>query len=109
MTASKGAECPDAPPLKLRGLVRKTALLNLGIVATALPIAALTGDPMAFVVALVVVALVSLVAWASTFAAFSFLSLARIFRAQAERRSLQAARRAEGRNGVADRWMDGPV
>jgi hypothetical protein len=105
----KGQGSDQAPPLSLGRLVRKSALLNAGIVLSALPMAALMGGPGALGPTGVLLAAVSVFLWAATFAAFSAMSLSRIFRQQASTAARRPSRRPGGRDGVADRWMDGPA
>ena len=105
-TSPPGKGAPELPPLRLRDLARKSALLNLGIVATAVPAALLIFDPRGWVVAAVAVGLVSLVVWSVTFAVFSVRSVARIYAVQNQIRDRRAAR---GPGPVGDRWLDGPA
>jgi hypothetical protein len=88
------------------GLVRKTVLLNLGIILSALAIAATLGRPAAFLIITILVPMVSIVLWAATFAISAFVSILRIFRRQdlwEPRPQYQAG------TGVGDEWLDGPA
>jgi len=98
---------PPAP--NLGSVVRKSALLNLTIVLTSLPVLIIAGGPEAVVPILEIMAGISVVIWSATFALFSLSSLPRLFRTPVS----SVARRHPGHPaeeaGVADRWLDGPV
>jgi hypothetical protein len=100
----KGDDEAAAPPLKLRSLVWRSALLNLGVVLTAFPVLA-TAGPGALVPTFVLMVMVSVLIWVFTLAVFSFSSIVRIFRGQGVRR---ASRGRAATAGLADRWLDGP-
>jgi hypothetical protein len=106
--ALKGQDEPSVPPLSLGALVRKSALLNVSIVATALPVLALVGGPWGALAAAAVLVMVSVFLWTATFAAFSFLSLVRIFRGQGRVAARRRSRAATQAAGLADGWLDGP-
>jgi hypothetical protein len=100
----------DAPPFFLRPNLKrvlwKSALLNLVIVATALPVITYSAGPKSVVPALAVLAAVSVLVWTSTLAVFSAWSLVWIAWTQARRAARRSARRAES-GGVGDPWVDG--
>jgi hypothetical protein len=98
---------PAAP--SLRGVVRRSALLNVVIVRTSFPVLVLAQGPRAVVPSLAVMAGVSGLVWTATFARFSFASLARIFRAPASPGKRREPPRPAGEAGVVDRWLDGRV
>jgi hypothetical protein len=100
----KDRESP-APP-NLRTLVWKSALLNLGIILTTLPVLVAAGGPRAIVPTLVIVGAVSAVVWTSTFAIFAFVSLYRIFQTQLAL-GTRTFRNRSVTTGVDDKWLDG--
>jgi hypothetical protein len=105
----KGRELDGVPPPSLRSLVRKSALLNLGILLSGLPLAAAYGGPDAILPTLVLLAAVSLIVWVATFAGFSLVSLWRIFRCQGTGVPRRPSRPTGGSEGLSDDWLDGPV
>ena len=99
----------ESPAPSLRSVVRKSALLNVVIVLTSFPVLVFAGGPRALVPALEIMAGISLVIWTTTLTLFSFVSLARIFRAPVSTlKRIDPPQRAD-EAGVADRWLDGPV
>ena len=102
------AEKTPSPPT-LRRTVRKSALLNAAIILTSLPVLVSVGGPRAILPALAIMAMISLLIWSSTFALFSFVSLARIFWAEGHSPAAHGGKPSGSRSGVADRWLDGPV
>src|SRR4051812_43370017 len=97
---------PERGPL---GLVRKTALLNLGILLSALAIGAYLGSPANFLILLFLVPMVSIVLWSATFAISAFVSLSRIFWEQGLRGTRRSPRHRTGGGGGGDPWLDGPA
>jgi hypothetical protein len=97
------------PPLRLRSLAWRSALLNLAIVLTAFPVMAFAGGPRAVVPALAVMAAVSAVLWAVTLTAFFIASFGRALWCL----RVRMAQRPYGRLGaagvLADRWLDDPA
>jgi hypothetical protein len=95
------------PASGFRGLVRETALLNLGILLSALAIGAYLGSPANFLILLFLVPMVSILLWSASFAISGFVSLSPIFWGQGlwERRP----RYQEGGGDVGDDWLDGPA
>ncbi len=98
-----------SPPPSLRRTVGKSALLNLAIVVTSLPVLVLAGGPRAIIPALVIVAGISFLIWTATFALFSFVSLARILWTPVSSATGRDSPASRKDSGVADRWLDGPV
>lgn len=98
----------DSPASRLRGIVRKSALLNVVVVLTSFPVLVLAGGPGAVVPTLAIMAGISVVIWATTIALFSCVSVGRLvwmtFSSGIRRKPPVAANRV----GVADRWLDGP-
>jgi hypothetical protein len=91
-------------------LVQKSALLNLGIVVTALPVLAFAGEPKAVPLLLAILTAISVFIWAATFTVSSFFPLARIFRAQAMSGAKPRLRvRAREAGVVPDPWLDDPL
>jgi hypothetical protein len=98
-----------SPASGLRSVVRKSALLNVVIVLTSFPVLISEGGPNALVPILKIMAGISVVIWTTTFALFSFVSLARIFwKPVTIMKRLDPPHSANGA-GVADRWLDGTV
>jgi hypothetical protein len=99
----------ESPAPRLRSVVRKSALLNIVIVLTSFPVLIYEGGPNALVPILKIMAGISVVIWTTTFAFFSFVSLARIFwKPVTIMKRLDPPHSANGA-GVADRWLDGTV
>src|SRR4051794_38994096 len=97
------------PALDVRGLVRKSVLLNVAIILSGLATSACLGGPATFPIAVVLLAGVSLVVWAATFAFMSSMLLLRVLVSQGRRTPPQSlGHRDGGRGGVGDEWMDGP-
>ena len=96
------------PTWSFRGVVRRSALLNLVIVLTSLPFLLLAGGPRAVVPSLAIMAGITLVIWTATFALFSCFSIGRLlwtmFSSGTRGKPPVAARNV----GVGDRWLDGP-
>jgi hypothetical protein len=106
--AVKGRDGDPPPPLQLRGFVWRSALLNLVIVLTALPVLAAAGGPGAILPAVTLLALLSALIWSLTFAAFFLVFLVRLFRRVSARVSGHSRRRPGAGSGLADAWLDGP-
>jgi len=98
---------PPAP--SLRSIVRKSALLNLTIVLTSFPVLVFAGGPQAVGPTLAIMAGISILIWTTTFALFSFVSLAQIFWTPASSAARRELPQRTDQAGVADRWLDGPV
>lgn len=107
--APKGQESPRAQPPKSLSLVRKSILLNLGIVVTALPVLSFGGDPRALLTTLMILAAISVLIWTATFATSSFISVSKIFEAQRTNETGRRHRDPGTEFGVVDEWMDGPL
>ena len=99
----------ESPATDLRGIVRKSALLNVVIVLTAFPVLVFAGGPKAVVLTLAIMAGISFLIWTATFALFSFVSLARIFWTPVTTGKRRDSSHPAEKAGVADRWLDGPV
>lgn len=104
----KGQDGNAAPPLKLRNLVWRSALLNLVIALTALPVMVFAGGPGTVVPALAVIAAVSALIWAATFTAYFLVLITRVFWRMGVRGLRHAQGRSKGSGGLADEWIDGP-
>ena len=102
--ASLEEQVPPEPTTRLGTLIAKSALLNFVIVVTSLPVLVLSGGKAALYPALAVMLAISIVLWAATYAAFTFVALARIFRFQAGRASRRPlVRPAPGSPGSSER------
>jgi hypothetical protein len=99
----------DSSSLSLRSIIRKSALLNVTIVLTSLPVLLFAGGPKAVVPALELMAGISLLIWSLTFALFSAVSVARLFGTPAPSKRKSDPLRPATDAGVTDRWLDGPV
>jgi hypothetical protein len=99
----------ESPAPSLRSVVRKSALLNLVIVLTSLPVLIFAGGPKAVVPTLEIMAGISVLIWTTTFTLFSFVSLAWIFWTPVSTVKRTDPPRPANEAGVADRWLDGPV
>src|SRR4051794_3899391 len=108
-SARTGQSRTPIPMSGFGGLVRKTALLNLGIILSATAIAATLRRPASFLIIAFVVPMVSVVLWATTFAISAFVSLCRIFWGQGLRGTRRSPRHLTGGGGVGDPWLDGPA
>jgi hypothetical protein len=97
------------PAPSLREIIRKSALLNVAVVLTSLPVLVWAGGPRSIVPVLDIMAGISVVIWAATFSVFSFVSLARIYRStdSSSAGNQIAPRRRQA--GIADPWLDDPV
>ena len=95
----------DAPAPSLRRTVRKSALLNLVIVLTSLPVLILEGGPKVIVPTLEIMAGISVLIWTATFALFSLASLPRIFRAPESLGRRQGPREPAEGAGIDDPWL----
>jgi hypothetical protein len=98
---------PSAPTL--RSVVRKSALLNFVIVLTSFPVLTFAGGPKAVVPTLEIMAGISVLIWAATFALFSLGSLPRLFKTPVSSVTRHDPLHPADDAGVADRWLDGPV
>ena len=105
----KGQNDDAMPPLKLRSLMWRSALLNLAVVLTALPVMASAGGPKAVVPALGVLAAVSILIWVATFAIFSLWSITRIFIRLSLHRPRHPHESSYGVGSLADHYLDGPA
>jgi len=98
----------EFPAWSFRGVVRRSALLNVVIVLTSLPVLLLAGGLRAVVPTLVIMVGITLMIWTATFALFSCFSIGRLlwttFSSGTRRKPPVAARNV----GVGDRWLDGP-
>ncbi len=97
-----------SPAVRLRRIVRKSALLNVVIVLTSFPVLVLAGGPRAVVPALAIMAGITLVIWTVTFALFSCVSIGRLLWitfSHGPRRKPAVTPRTVG---LGDRWLDGP-
>lgn len=112
-TPATGQEPPRSPQQYGRplSLVRKSVLLNLGIVVTALPVLALAGNVQTLIPTLVVLGAISVFIWTATFTTVSLVSVAKIFEVQRTHAATAtpAHRNRETTLGVADKWMDSPL
>jgi hypothetical protein len=90
----------------LRRIVRKSALLNLAIVLTSLPVLVYAGGPRALLPALKIMAGISLIIWAATYAVFSFVSLAHLFWSSGRAATGGGAAQRDQQSGLADPWLD---
>jgi hypothetical protein len=95
-------------PSGFRKIVRKTALLNAVILATSFPVLAWFGGPRVIGWVVAIMAGVSLLLWASTFALYSLSTLPGLFREPARPGKPVGPPNAADAGGVADRWLDGP-
>jgi hypothetical protein len=98
----------DSRGSTLRSIVRKSALLNLAIVLTSFPVLVCAGGPNAVVPTLAIMAGISAVIWAATFAIYSFISLTRLFMTPVTSGKQLDPPHPANDIGVADRWMDSP-
>jgi hypothetical protein len=98
----------ESPASEFRSVVRKSALLNVVIVLTALPVLVAAGGPRAVVPTLAIMAGITLMIWTATFTVFSCISIGRLlwttFSAGTRRKPPLPARDV----GLGDRWLDGP-
>ena len=99
----------DHSPASLRRTVRKSALLNVAIILTSLPVLVLSEGPRAILPALAIMAGISFLIWTATFALFSFVSLAQIFWTSALAGKPGNTTRTGKVPGLVDRWLDDPV
>jgi hypothetical protein len=103
-----GGREDDSPTSRFRGIVRKSALLNLVIVLTSLPVLVPAGGPMAVVPALAIMAAITVVIWTATFILFSCASIGRLLLAASSAGTRRKPPHPLNRAGVADRWLDAP-
>jgi hypothetical protein len=89
-----------------RGLVRRTLLLNFGIVLSALAMGSLWGKASALGLALVVL-VTTAVLWCATFAISSFVWIGQVFWRPRVPDAKQRPRHAVRAGGVRDEWLDG--
>jgi hypothetical protein len=98
----------ESPASSFRRIVLKSALLNVVIVLTSLPVLVLAGGPQAVAPSLAIMAGITVLIWTATFAVFSCVSIGRLLwtisSSWTRRKPPVAARRI----GVADGWLDGP-
>jgi len=104
----KGRDEDVAPPLKLRSLAWRSALLNLVIALTALPVMIFAGGSGAVVPALAVMAAVSALIWVATLTAFFLVSISRVIWRLGVLGLRHPHGRSKGSSGLADEWIDGP-
>jgi hypothetical protein len=104
----KGRGRTGVPSSGHAGLIRKTALLNLGIILSALVMGAYLGSRVGLLILLCIVPLISIVLWSATFAISAFVLLIRIFWGQASRLPRSFPRYPTAESGVGDEWLDGP-
>lgn len=108
-SAATDREATDArPPRQGLSLAQKSALLNLGIIVTALPVLSFAGNPKAAPAIFLILAAISLFIWVATFVAASFILLARIFLGQASRGAKPSHRAPAQAAGIPDEWLDSP-
>jgi|GEM_PF-5023228 len=92
-------------------LPQKSALLNLGLLTTALPLLAITGEPRAFVPIFILLTVISLLIWIMTLVVnwtLVMLSvLSRLHSGTGKPPREQWDSRPRG--GLADSWLDGPA
>ena len=98
----------DSPTSGFRGIVRKSALLNVVVVVTSFPVLVAAGGPRAVVPALAVMGAITLTIWTATFALFSCVSIGRLLWTMSSSRTRRKPRDPAKRVGVTDRWLDGP-
>ena len=89
------------------GLVHRTALLNLGIMLSALAVGVFTDSRENFLILFVLLPSVSLVLWSATFALSSFAALGQVFRRQGSGAAQEPAGHSCRRGGLGDDWVDG--
>jgi hypothetical protein len=112
-TAKPGTKAqarPDPLGTGFRGVVRRSALLNLGIAVSALMIGAFAGRLALMLIVFRILPYLSLLLWAATFSLSGFAAILQVFRrenANPLRPLIPYA--APSRGGVPDRWIDGPV
>ena len=97
----------DIPSPNLRGLIRRSSLLNFGIILSALAFAAYHGMPATAV--LVLVALQSVVVWSATFVIWVVLTSVANFRRLGRLLTHRPGRRPAFAGDLADEWLDGPA
>jgi hypothetical protein len=89
-----------------RGLVRRTLLLNFGILLSALAMGLLSGK--ASILGLVLgVVVTTAVLWCATFAISSFVWIGQVFWRPRVLDPKQRPRHAARAGGVRDEWLDG--
>jgi hypothetical protein len=96
----------ESPAPRLRRIVRKSALLNIVIVLTSFPVLVYAGGPTAVVPTLKIMAGISIVIWASTFALFSLVTFPLIFRTPVSTVNQSDSLYPENNTGVDDHWVD---
>jgi hypothetical protein len=101
------AASEEPPALSLRRIVRNSAQLNLVIVLTSCPVLISAGGMKAIYPTLAIMASISVIIWAATFALYSFAALPMIFRLPAPRPAHQELIFPAEENGLADPWLDG--
>ena len=98
----------DSPASRFRGIVRKSALLNLVIVLTSFPVLVLAGGPRAVVPTLAIMAAITVLIWTATFTLFSCVSIGRLLWTVSSSGTRRKPPERSEAAGVADRWLDGP-
>ena len=96
-----------SPAPRLRSIVRKSALLNVVIVLTSFPVLVYAGGPKTVVPVLKLMAGISALIWAATFAVCSLMTFPRIFRTPVSTVNRSDSLDRESETGVDDRWVDG--
>ena len=99
----------ESPAPNLRSVVRKSALLNVVIVLTSFPALVYAGGPKAVIPTLEIMAGISVLIWAATFALFSLVTFPRIFRTPVSLLNRRDSPDPAEQSEVDGRWMDGPV
>jgi hypothetical protein len=97
----------ESPAHRLQRIVRKSALLNVVIVLTAFPVLVYAGGPNAVVPVLKIMAGISALIWAATFALFSLVTFPRIFQTPESLVAHPHSLDPSNEMGVTDRSIDG--
>lgn len=97
----------DWPAPDLSSLARKSALLNLTIVVTVLPVMTFAGGPGSVAPTAVLLLAISGLIWVATLAGYSFVSLARLFVLPRSGKGRRRPVAPAGGQGVEDAWLDG--
>jgi hypothetical protein len=97
------------PPMNLRSLARKTALLNYGIALAGLAISWFQRRPDIIPGVAFLVALMSMILWSLTLSFMASVSLYRVILRHRLRWIQHHPRQPAGAGGLADDWLDGPV
>jgi hypothetical protein len=98
----------DVPTLTFGSVVRKTVLLNAAVVLTAFALAAVMGGPEVMAPVGVVLAVVTVLIWFTTFMLYAVGSIVAILWRQQRARARRGVAAVPPRSGVGDAWLDGP-